>query len=86
MACRTKSDYVLAYKIAGTVFEKIVDAVFDAGGSDEHLHRLETDEARLAEVAAVIIGTLDVVPVTPDMSAGSVGNPIPWDDGGRNPA
>lgn len=62
MARRTKSDYVLAFKISGTVFEKIVDAVWDAGGSDEHLHRLETDELLLADLATVIIGTGTVVP------------------------
>lgn len=58
---RVKSEFVSAFKIAGNVFEKLANAVIDAGGNDEHLRRLETDDVLCAKIAADIVGSASVV-------------------------
>ena len=55
---RAKSEFVSSFKIAGTVFEKLATAVIDAGGNDEHLRRLESDEGLRAKVAQLIVGAM----------------------------
>ncbi len=54
---RNKSQFLSAFGTAFEVWKAIVDAVLSQGGSDEHIRSLIGDKARLASIAAVIVGT-----------------------------
>lgn len=51
-----ESEFVTSFKVAADVFKVIADAVYDEGGTDEHIRRLLTDAELRTEVAKKIAG------------------------------
>lgn len=57
---RKQSQFVGPFDIASNVFKALANAVIDAGGSDDHLRRIETDKTLRMDLARRIVDGADV--------------------------
>lgn len=53
---RTKSELKSGINVAARVFTKLIEAVEDLGGNDEHIRRIETDPTLRGELAKLMVG------------------------------
>lgn len=58
---RQKSEFVSAFGTSFEIFQKLAGAVYDAGGNDDDLRKLLSDEAVRHRVSKLLVGELSVI-------------------------